>query len=351
MPPSRALVFYGRVGTYKRRAALLERGAPGEINLWRTCALTARQQVFENWEEDGNVDVFVQSWNPGPMAVAMDAFWQPAASEHAEQNASLRCPVQMRLCERTMWALLGMKQGLALRAAYERRSGVKHATVLVARHDVYWRNPVPSVRTDGAIRLWLPFDCQVNYCHDGPANVSACWGRQPSNDSDWMLLRHSQSLYFGTRCDRTHHDARNLAICAHTVLIDWWFIADRALADGFGDTFDAFESYSRLVQDKLQLNISAPHNYWGLHFFLRKQLRAKCQVGHVMLHGLDFTLGRFLPDGVNATSTCRFGDREPWRPRWQPPREAASCEQIAGYTTMCPGVPAQRPLNYVCTDL
>ena len=32
------------------------------------------------------------------------------------------------------------------------------------RHDVYWFNPLPTVRADRAVRLWLPFDCHRTSC-------------------------------------------------------------------------------------------------------------------------------------------------------------------------------------------
>ena len=87
----------------------------------------------------GKVDIFVQSWNAGEIAAEMNARWQPAAFDHALQNDTMRCPVQMRLCERTMWSLLGMKQALELRRMYAAFHGISHAAVLVMRHDIYWR--------------------------------------------------------------------------------------------------------------------------------------------------------------------------------------------------------------------
>ena len=54
----------------------------------------------------------------------------------------------------------------------------------------------------------------------------------------------------------------------NTVLIDWWAVMSADLADHLGsDLFDNFERYSRQVQSMLQLNVSAPHQYWGLFFF------------------------------------------------------------------------------------
>lgn len=354
---SRAIVFYGKVGTYGK-PRVTPTGA-GDIGLWRTCAQTARRQVLAPWLAAGRVDVFVQSWNAGPMAIAMDEYWADrlTASDHAAQNASLRCPIAMKLCERTMWALLGMKRGLALRAAFERLHGVRHHAVLVARHDVYWRNPMPTLLTDGSTRLWMPFDCQVNYCRNGPSAYSDCAGHRLSNGTKlpppWMALKHSKSAYYGIRCDEdgSHAqlpDARAIAVCENTVLIDWWFVADATLANGFSETFDSFERYSQLVQTSLRLNISAPHQYWGLYFFTVHRLRSQCQLSHAMLHGLDFTLGRFVPQGENATSTCKYGRNERWRPYWQPERgECDASRVIPGYRTMCPGAPA-RPIEYAC---
>lgn len=101
----RAIVLYGRVGAFGQRA---QSSAHGDLRLWQQCAESTRQFVLMPWSANGLVDIFVQSWNPGSMAHAMDAFWQPRLAQHADQNTSLRCPISMRLCERTMWAVLGM---------------------------------------------------------------------------------------------------------------------------------------------------------------------------------------------------------------------------------------------------
>ena len=308
------------------------------------------------WSANGLVDIFVQSWNPGSMAHAMDAFWQPRLAQHADQNTSLRCPISMRLCERTMWAVLGMKQALALRTAYERSHSVHHAAVLVMRHDVYWRSPLPPLRADDRhIRLWLGFDCEVNYCWAGPNARSACQGRYISNRTappPWMELKHSRSSYFGmpaSRCtERGGGTLAQLALCENTVLLDWWAVMSADLADRLGaELFESFGRYSQLVQTVLGLNVSAPHQYWGLFFFFVNRLRSHCQVGHVMLHGLDFTLGRFVPAGVDARSTCKYGSNETWRPLWEPPPHQCRHDKIPGYVTMCPGVP-DRPIEYSC---
>ena len=114
--PPRAIVVFGRVGTYSTRAGALRSGVRGDLSLWRACAHTAIEHVLNPWRMSGSlVDVFVQSWNPD-MAKEMDALWQPMASDHAEQNdsAAVLCPIKMKLCERTMWALLGLKRALTL---------------------------------------------------------------------------------------------------------------------------------------------------------------------------------------------------------------------------------------------
>ena len=102
----RAIVLYGRVGAFGQRAQSMHHSAHGDLRLWQQCAESTRQFVLMPWSaNNGLVDIFVQSWNPGSMAHAMDAFWQPRLAQHADQNTSLRCPISMRLCERTMWAV------------------------------------------------------------------------------------------------------------------------------------------------------------------------------------------------------------------------------------------------------
>ena len=230
--PRRALVLYGRVATYGRRAQTMSHAEPGNIGFWRTCAQTIEEQVLKPWRLAGKVDIFVQSWNAGEIAAEMNARWQPAAFYHALQNDTMRCPVQMRLCERTMWSLLGMKRALELRRLYAAFHGISHAAVLVMRHDVYWRNSLPPLRTDGPhIRLWLSFDCEVNYCREGPQVLSACKGRYiGANETPppWMVLKHSKSAYFGVPASRCESggsgNAAEIATCMNTVLIDWWAV-------------------------------------------------------------------------------------------------------------------------------
>lgn len=369
---ARAVVLYGRVGTRDARAASLAASASADPLLWRACAQTAMERVITPWRQAGRVDIFVQSWNV-ELAREMDAFWAPVASDHAAQNSSsLVCPVRLKLCERTMWALLGMKRALDLRSRWEvsaaGRLASPHVAVLVARHDVYWRTDLPPLFTEpDGVRLWLPFDCRLRYCREGQYSApTTCAGNKVARNatappSDWIMLDHSQSTFFGTRCEATAGGAASELppICAATVLIDWWFVGDRALASGFGETFDEFEAYSNVVQRELGLAVSAPHQYWGLYFFRTMKLRGStsgsggsnrnrashaCQVGHVLMHALDFTLGRFLPAGVDARSRCTFG--EAWRPYWQPPR-GCDASAIPGYLTSCPGVPS-RPVLYRC---
>ena len=172
----RAVVLYGRVGTYSTRTATMKKGLPADENLWRACAESINQHVVKPWSLAGRVDVFVQSWNP-ELADAMATFWQPSGADHAAQNRSLgRCPVRLNYCDRTMWALLGMKRALALRtrwaASAEGRAAGAHATVLVMRHDVIWSNTMPPLRADRSVRLWLPFDCQRASCRDQTARAA-----------------------------------------------------------------------------------------------------------------------------------------------------------------------------------
>ena len=165
-PTRRALVLYGRVGTYESRTASLKPGVPADPTLWQTCAHTIHKHVVLPWKASGRLDVFVQTWNP-ELARAMQRFWSPAALDVAPQNSSLRCPFPLNLCVRTMWALLGMKRGLALRTQWARAHGHQHATVLAMRHDVYWFSSLPPLLTSPAVRLWLPLDCELSVCTPG----------------------------------------------------------------------------------------------------------------------------------------------------------------------------------------
>ena len=262
----RAVVLYGRVGTYKTRTATMKKGVPGDEVLWRMCAESIMTHVVEPWRAVGTVDVFVHSWNL-ELAASMDAFWQPRVARHAAQNGSMpKCPVRLMYCERTMWALLGMKNALDLRAqwvASGTNQRVEHAAVLVMRHDVLWKSAMPALRADGNVRLWLPFDCEKGHrapssCRDdgaraaelytNPLDVATSAAPIPKcvdglRDEAWRL--HAKSSVLGVHCNA--RDQRSRDFCANSVNIDWWWVGDAALADGFGDTFDRFSHYSRLA--------------------------------------------------------------------------------------------------------
>ena len=156
VPERRALILYGRVGTYQTRTASMKKGVPGDPQLWRTCAESISQHVLRPWREAGPVDVFVQSWSP-ELAPLMNAHWQPAASDHELQNTTLKCPPpRLPYCDRTQWALLGMKRAVALRTRWAAAApGRAHATVMMMRHDVHWFSPMPAVSASGAVKLWL----------------------------------------------------------------------------------------------------------------------------------------------------------------------------------------------------
>ena len=166
---SRAIVLYGRIGTYRVRTASMKKGMPGDFDLWRACATTILAHIVRPWHEAGRVDLFVQSWNP-ELAMQIDEFWKPAGlltSVHAHQNQSraMACRyTRLNYCERTMWALLGMKHALELRTRWlNTANGVAatpHATVLVIRHDVIFSNSLPPVRPLPALLLF----CQIVTC-------------------------------------------------------------------------------------------------------------------------------------------------------------------------------------------
>jgi hypothetical protein len=174
LPERRALILYGRVGTYQTRTASMKKGVPGDSQLWQTCAESITQHVLRPWREAGPVDVFVQSWSP-ELAPLMDAHWKPAASDHELQNTTLKCPPpRLPYCDRTQWALLGMKRAAALRTRWAAAApGRAHATVMMMRHDVHWYSPMPAVSASGAVKLWLALDCTFAACHTAGTLSSA----------------------------------------------------------------------------------------------------------------------------------------------------------------------------------
>lgn len=87
------------------------------------------------------------------LAGRMDAFWSPTASSHALQNDSMpNCLAgvspreRLAYCGRTMWALLGMKEALAMRTRWAAAGrGQSQGPVIVMRHDVRWSSPLAAV--------------------------------------------------------------------------------------------------------------------------------------------------------------------------------------------------------------
>ncbi|KAL1524767.1 hypothetical protein AB1Y20_019650 [Prymnesium parvum] len=343
-PPAaaRAVVLYGRVGTYQVRTASLKKGMPADHALWHACAATIRTHVVLPWRAAGRVDLFVQSWNP-ELSSAIDAFWAAeglVASLHQPQNGTHACrATKLNYCERTAWALLGMKRALALRTAHAAGGG-RHAAVLVMRHDVLWSNSLPPLRADRGVRLWLPFDCKLFPCAahaPHPPHAASCEAK--ARASNWTLLAAKREV-LSLRCDKSdfHRD-----FCGHSVNVDWWWAGDEALADDFHQTFDQFAEYSRLIKGRLRFHNSAPHHYWGLFFFHFHRLRERCQLGHAMLTHTDFTLGRFVPQGSSTLSCSLDG----WRALWRPPADC-NASALDGYLVMCPGAP-RAPLRRRCS--
>lgn len=341
---SRALVLYGRVGTYKQRAAELSPNAPGDELLWRRCAESIDHFVVAPWKRAGHLDIFVQSWNP-ELAKHMDTHWRPRASDHAVQNKSIGgCPVSMPYCTRTLWTLLGMKRALALRSQWSRANSKDHAIVLVMRHDLRWNAELPSLRADGPVRLWMPFSCKVERCHVPNARADemrssvktstrlietdrAHCGNKVSQTSKWTMVSDHKTQ-FGRDCHRDPY------FCANTVNVDLWWAGDAALANDFEKTFDEHEAYSRKIRDVLRFPNSTPHHFWGLFFFETHRLREKCQVGFATVGYLDFTIGRYAPGDTYLTTKM-----EGWHAQWSPPVGSCNASLINGYITMCPEPP------------
>lgn len=216
-----ALVLYGRVGTYGHRAADTPAHAQGSLALWRNCADSIWRNVVAPWRSAGRLDVFVQSWNP-ELESDMDAYWKPAASWHGVQNSSFRCPAgsAMGYCERTWWAMLGMRHAVELRAEWARAESSSdaaarlHGTVIMMRHDLFWFNELPIVRASpSGIRLWLPFNCQTREA--SPASPHSSGSATP------MTSVAAASAIFGHNCNAEGRSSERLNFCDLTVEIDW----------------------------------------------------------------------------------------------------------------------------------
>ena len=318
-----ALILYGRVGTYEKRSASLKQGEPGDEHLWRACAESIASRVVEPWRRSGPLDVFVQSWNP-ELSAAMDAHWQPVASQHATQNGSLSCAgIKLNYCRRTRWALLGMRLALDMRAGWVVREAARghaigdHHTVVMMRHDLFWHSDLPVVRAGSATRLWLPYDCETREAAPAPRPRAsrARHAPQPSSNGSFAILE-PRSEVLGRRCG-AHEERRRrvnatLDWCANSVNIDWFFVADAEVATGFTETSTQFAKYAALIKRGLRFNNLAPHHFWGLYFFHTRRLRATCQLGNVAHTGIDFFLGRMLRQGPLDAPNPAASHRRTW---------------------------------------
>ena len=256
----------------------------------------------------------------------------------------------MGYCERTAFALLGMKRALGLRSAWANRrhqvhQGKRdrvHALVMVMRHDVTWNAPLPVdgaglAATPGA-RLWLPFACEL--CSGPDERQKVCHWRRKAFKKAWdrngtgTLLAPSQFL--ARACSVQVRGQQSFGPhCEYTVPVDWWWAGDAALADSFAATFDLLGCYSRLIVDLMNWPNAAPHSYWGLHFFHSLQLARRCEVGYVGLAKVHFDLERVH----NKKLLCTL-------PRWpaflKPDREG--CGKGSRLAHMqCPLPPSQQP--------
>jgi len=184
------------------------------------------------------------------------------------------------------------------------------------------------VRVDDGVRLWLAHDCEE----------SAYRG---SNRNQVVLQRKRSVL--GTDCDQysalgeggsaaasAGPALRQMSFCANSVNVDWWWIGDAALADGFHETYDDFARYSRLIRNTLGFHNSAPHHYWGLYFFTAMRLRQRCQLGFAAHTFRDFNLGRFVKPGRGQ---CALPAR---LATWRPPSGGCNASAVSGYDVMCP---------------
>lgn len=217
-----ALVLYGRVGTYEHRVTGSSVHARGSLALWRNCADSISRNVVEPWRSAVRLDVFVQSWNP-ELESDMDTYWQPAASWHGVQNNSFKCPAGSTTfyCERTWWAMLGMRHAVELLSAWVRaESGSdptarQHGTVILMRHDLFWFNELPIVRASvNATRLWLPFRCVIQKVQVKPVS------RRSSNSVN-MTSVTAVTAKRGHTCNIQRQSPGSLGFCDLMVDIDW----------------------------------------------------------------------------------------------------------------------------------
>lgn len=332
----RAVVLYGRIGSYTQAAR--STAGNGSAGLVRMCALGVHTHVLTPWRQLGQVDVFVQSWNP-ELGTLLNRLYAPAAYEHAAQDATRfnmsRC--HGFLCARNQWALLGMQRALALRRTHE--GSTQYATVLMMRHDLHWLSPLPHLPTT-AVRMWLPFHCAVS-------TFTRLGGRVSLLHSGHELLGQSfnatiSSGGFTAECSlELNATSKMRESCELSITVDWWMMVDSRLADDWERT--VFSGYSRA----LRAVAAAPvlHHYWGL-FVRLTNLRERCELGFATHALVDFQLGRYArqehrfpqetgsPVLPTPPPRCRFEDWHTPSLGWTP--SAEGCRSSTYFTTMCP---------------
>ena len=356
--PHRALVLFGRVGTFTHSATYMPGGAhsSGDARMLALCAVSIQRHVLTPWRAAGSVDVFIHSWNP-ELSTTMEELYSPRRSRHDSQvNSTMRCPGRPPYpyaCMRTMWALRGAQRALRLRSEYAAQHR-QHAAVMLLRHDIHWLQDFTPLHVNAGVRLWLPMDCDVN---------------GTVRDEKLVHERRSATLRLSAKVKSRGVHKCPSQLCNTYLEPDWWFVADAALADGFAGVFDRVGEYMKIAKS-MNFSIATPHVYWGLFFYHVMKLREQCQVGFAHVVYLDFEMGRNAGERYPRASVVRTNDhnesvwrdflqqekRQPrcsfegaWRPHFNPHDYAATaCDASReDYKYACPAAPAQ-PVRWSC---
>ena len=278
-------MLHGKLGSIDRGQGwtrAVDGGAP-TVDLAVVCYAGVVRHIVEANRAMYSVDVFGHSWSPD-MGPALDALFAPKGSAHEREtvarNRELCTNLVMELrkytaahgmtpfahfaavgrgansCERTASHLLGMARAIQFKAKYEAAQGFTYDAVIVSRWDVLWGRPLHLNRLDlSSGGFVVPHFCTHARGVDHRAPLernltafrrAACGGGSSAG----------QVPTASTACHPSHRPcAGDLSPRAREFyLLDWWFVASSAAADGFGRVAEPalYANYTILNQVHLE---------------------------------------------------------------------------------------------------
>ena len=236
-----------------------------------------------------SVAVFIHSWSNSELGALLDRLYQPERSLHEPQRPGPPSLLSQHRSMRRVLALVPQHYSL----------------VMVSRLDLLFYSDLrvaalPGWRP-GEQGLWLPGWCQdvqdfgTREMLAVQATCGCAVGRQRHK---CMGVNGMGSLLEAPTLRR--HGMKPLAHATEEqglAVLDYWFVATRAVADGISRIAVQHSEYSRGLAALVKVADWA-HFYWA--FYVTRVLPSHIPVYFVMLKGRDFNLARFVRFGVDC---------------------------------------------------